>query len=159
MGISIEVPGWQTVHIKAVVFDLNGTLTVDGEIQLHTAALLQQLSQKVSVYVLTADTLNSSAQIQEQLGGSIKITVLSGAETTSAKRSFVQKLGPTHTAAVGNGANDIEMLEEAALGIAVLGEEGCSVGACLKADLLVRHINDAVNILLKPQRLAATLRR
>ena len=51
------------------------------------------------------------------------------------------------------------MLKEAALGICVLGGEGASREAIANADLVALHINDALDLLLKPDRLVATLRR
>ncbi len=62
-------------------------------------------------------------------------------------------------AAVGNGANDVEMLREAELGIAVLGYEGLAKGAADAADILVTSVHDALDLLLRPTRLLATLRR
>jgi len=61
--------------------------------------------------------------------------------------------------AVGNGANDAQMLEAAALGIAVLGKEGLAVDALGVADVVVPRIADALEQLLKTPRLVATLRR
>lgn len=61
-------------------------------------------------------------------------------------------------AAVGNGANDAAMLREAALGIAVLGPEGLAAEALLAADVLVRDVRDALDLLLQPERLVATWR-
>jgi soluble P-type ATPase len=49
-------------------------------------------------------------------------------------------------------------LKEAALGIAVLGDEGLSVSAMQNADLVVKNISDALDLFLKPKRLTATLR-
>jgi len=45
-----------------------------------------------------------------------------------------------------------------ALGIAVLGKEGLSLAAMKHADLVVKGISDAIDLLLKPKRLIATLR-
>jgi len=56
-------------------------------------------------------------------------------------------------------ANDVPMLKRCALGIAVLGPEGSSIEALLAADLLCRTIEDALELLLSPQALLATLRR
>jgi len=61
--------------------------------------------------------------------------------------------------AIGNGANDVAMLSEAAHGIAGLGPEGLAVSALLAADVLVASIDDALELLLNPKRLIATLRR
>ncbi len=50
------------------------------------------------------------------------------------------------------------MLKEAALGIGVIGEEGCSNTLIKEADLVVKNVADALNIILHPERLVATLR-
>jgi len=60
---------------------------------------------------------------------------------------------------VGNGANDVAMLQAAALGIAVLGPEGMAAAAIPAADVLVGSIHDALDLLSEPRRLIATLRR
>jgi soluble P-type ATPase len=59
---------------------------------------------------------------------------------------------------MGNGNNDELILKEAALGIAILGDEGISVTALKQADIMVKNISDALDLLLKPKRLMATLR-
>jgi soluble P-type ATPase len=51
------------------------------------------------------------------------------------------------------------MLNTAGIGIAVLGEEGLCVETLNAADVVVRDIHNALDSLLKPQRLVATLRR
>ncbi|MHB1653811.1 MAG: HAD hydrolase family protein [Desulfitobacteriaceae bacterium] len=66
---------------------------------------------------------------------------------------------PSRVIAIGNGSNDQRMLEEAEVGIAVIGSEGCSGWALRVADLIVNRIEDAFGLLLNPQRLSATLRR
>ena len=81
------------------------------------------------------------------------------ASEAEQKADFVSGLGPAGVVAIGNGANDVLMLREAALGIAVLGKEGLSVAAFQNADLVVADILDALDVLLHPKRLVATLRR
>ncbi|WP_346347138.1 hypothetical protein [Burkholderia cenocepacia] len=51
------------------------------------------------------------------------------------------------------------MLEQAALGIAVLGTEGLAADALEAADVVVRHAVDALGLMLFPTRLIASLRR
>jgi hypothetical protein len=60
--------------------------------------------------------------------------------------------------AIGNGSNDVPMLKEGVVGICVVGPEGASTAALLGADVVVTDIRDALGLLLKPQRLVATLR-
>jgi len=50
------------------------------------------------------------------------------------------------------------MLQESALGIMIVGPEGGSVKALLSADVVVNSIDKALELLLHPQRLVATLR-
>ena len=61
--------------------------------------------------------------------------------------------------AVGQGANDARMLKEAALGICVMSQEGAAVETLLSADIVVPNIFVAFDLLDKPLRIAATLRK
>ena len=62
-------------------------------------------------------------------------------------------------AAIGNGANDADMLQTAAVGIAVLGAEGLAAETLLAADVVCANPLDALDLLLNPRRLIATLRK
>ena len=70
----------------------------------------------------------------------------------------MRRLGGDNAVAVGNGRNDRLMLQEAALGIAVLQAEGAAVEALLAADLVAPDILAALDLLLVPGALTATLR-
>jgi soluble P-type ATPase len=61
--------------------------------------------------------------------------------------------------ALGNGANDAEMLEAATLGIAVPGDEGLAVVSPVAADVVKASIRDALDLLRDTDQLVATLRR
>ena len=74
------------------------------------------------------------------------------------KAALVERLGAAGCVAIGNGANDVAMLERAALGIAVVGPEGASGRALLAADVVCRSVLDAFDLLLDPRLLVATLR-
>jgi soluble P-type ATPase len=50
------------------------------------------------------------------------------------------------------------MVKEAALGIAVIEKEGAAVETLLAADIVCGNILDALELLLNPKRLIATLR-
>ncbi|MEE8597171.1 MAG: hypothetical protein V3T09_05115 [bacterium] len=51
------------------------------------------------------------------------------------------------------------MLKSASIGIAILGEEGCSTDALLSADIMCKDISDALSAFIYPKRLIATLRK
>ncbi len=154
--LNLTIPGRGEINISNIILDLNGTLTVDGQIAGSTVSLLNRVSKQFQVYVLTADTLGSAAKLKDELQADIR--VLAGESISAAKALVLEQLGAESTMAVGNGDNDLAMLKKAAIGIAVLGPEGCSIKALQNADLLVKDINDALMLLLKPQRLIASLR-
>lgn len=80
-------------------------------------------------------------------------------ESGEEKTCYVERLGPAHVIAFGNGANDVGMLRLAAVGVAVLAAEGVAVEALQAADVLALGPVGAVDLVLKPKRLVATLRR
>ena len=139
-----------------MVLDLNGTLTVDGIINANTISLLKKAAVFLEVHILTADTLGLAVQIQRALN--LKVHVIGGEHTSAAKAYYIQKLGLREVMAVGNGVNDAAMVETSAIGIAVLGPEGCAAEALRSADLLVNNIDDALCMVTKPRRLIASLR-
>jgi soluble P-type ATPase len=60
---------------------------------------------------------------------------------------------------IGNGNNDSEMVKNAILGIAIIGDEGCATPTLLQSDISCTNIADALELLLNEKRLIATLRR
>lgn len=157
MALELKILGKGAVKITKVIFDLNGTLTVDGELHEKTLSLLKKVAEILEVYILTADTFGSALKISRE--NKINLQIVSGENTSAAKIDFIESAGPAETMAVGNGANDVGMLGKAAVGIAVLGPEGCAVEALHAADLVVKNIDDVLCMILRPRRLIATLRR
>lgn len=154
--ISIEIPGFGQLNLKYLVLDFNGTAARGGQVRESTARLVNRLSRDLKVFILTADTFGKAREACRDL--SAEIALVEEGEEREAKVSFIHQLGIRETAAVGNGNNDQYMLEQAALGIAVLGEEGCSTRALEKADLLVKDVDHALEMLLDSRALKATLR-
>lgn len=153
--ISIELSGRGKLEIEYLVLDMDGTLTCDGRIIPGVRERLDQLRQHVEIHLLTVDTYGNQAQLEAELGFTMTVIQHGSAE----KGGYVLALGADHTAAIGNGADDIAMLNAAAVRIAVLGPEGTATALLSASDVLVRDIDEALDILLYPQRLASTLRR
>jgi soluble P-type ATPase len=84
--------------------------------------------------------------------------VLPPGDHVEAKAAFVRALGESRTIAIGNGSNDESMVRDAVVGIAVVGQEGAAARTVLAADIVVSDIRDALDLLLSPARLIATLR-
>jgi len=155
--IQLDVPGQGSLELEYLVLDLNGTVAVDGEVIPGVAERLSALSASVSILLATADTHGRAGEIGERLGVDL-FCIEPGCEAAQ-KQALVERLGTGRVVAVGNGANDAGMLSSAALGIAVLGPEGLASKALQSADVVAGRIEDALDLLLNPRRLAATLRR
>ncbi len=154
--MTIDIPGFGTLEIKYLVLDFNGTLARDGRLLEGSAKLINQLSNQLEIFVITADTFGTVEREMEGLP--VKIVQMGKGDEREEKRALIKKLGAQQTAAVGNGKNDEYMLKEAAAGICIMGREGCSPGALLNADAVVSDLRDALELFLYPKRLKATLR-
>ncbi|HLV33966.1 MAG TPA: hypothetical protein VKY59_02580 [Spirillospora sp.] len=153
--ITIDIPGRGKLELEHLVLDVNGTIACDGVLIPGVKERLAVLDEYVDVHLLTADTHGQQAAIDAELG----LTATIVQHGTMEKGAYVLALGADHVAAVGNGANDAAMFNAAALRIAVLGPEGMAAALLANADVLVRDINDGLDLLLRPNRLVATLRR
>jgi len=154
--IGIDIPGWGNIEIENIVLDLNGTIATDGKIPSEVKEKINSLSKKTKIYILTADTQGTaSVEISDM---EVELVKVSEKDSAEVKLRVLESLDPTSTVAIGNGNNDHLILKEAALGIAVLGDEGISASAMKNADIIVKNISDALDLFLKPKRLIATLR-
>ncbi len=154
--ININIPGWGNIEIENLVLDLNGTIATDGRIPIEVREKINVLSEKVKIYILTADTQGTAIEESSAMG--VELLKVSEENSTEVKLRVMESLDPMRTVAIGNGSNDHLILKEAALGIAVLGDEGISASAMKSADVIVKNISDALDLFLKPKRLIATLR-
>lgn len=153
--ITVDAPGWGSFPIRHLLLDLNGTLALDGVFIPGVEERILELSKKLDIHILTADTFGTAARICHGLP--VTLHVIPERDQIQAKEKYLNGL-PLKTVAIGNGRNDMEMLADAALGIAVMGPEGTSTEALRAADVVVMSINDALDLLLHPERLKATLR-
>ncbi len=154
--ISINIPGWGNMEIDNIVLDLNGTIATDGKIPSEVKEKINSLSDKAKIYILTVDTQGTASEESSDMG--VELLKVSERDSAEVKLRVVESLDPTRTVAIGNGNSDRLILKGAALGIAVLGEEGMSVLAVKDADIIVKDISSALELFLKPKRLIATLR-
>ncbi len=157
--ISIEIPGRdKPLEIDKLVLDYNGTIAVDGRLAEGVKERIRALSEKMEVYVLTADTHGTARAQCEPLGVTIRTFPHAGAAVCKEEIVDEFREDGARVCAVGNGFNDVQMMNTADFGIAVLDAEGMYAGLLTGADVLVRSAADALDLLLKPDRLRATLR-
>ena len=153
MSLTVEIPGRTPLVLEHLLIDQNGTLTNRGALIDGVAARLTRLRAHLDAHVLSADTFGTLDQLADELRIETQ-RVKTGAE----KRAFLERLGARRCVAVGNGVNDEPMLREAALSIAVIGPEGASAWPLLAADVICTSIVHALDLLLDPRLLVATLR-
>jgi P-type E1-E2 ATPase len=155
--LTIEVPGYKTLHLRYLVTDVNGTLAVDGKLLPGVEERIARLRAHLEIYMLTANTHGRQHEIDAALG--LQATIIQAGAEAEQKARFVADLGSEQVVALGQGANDAAMLRTAGLGICVLSPEGLSSLALQSADLIMPDILSALDALLHPARLKATLRR
>ena len=155
--LDLEIPGWGTLELQNALVDLNGTLALDGILPETVKERLHRLQEVLAVYVVTADTHGTVADLLKDCAD-LEIARIEVGNEAEQKCDLLEKLGASHTVALGNGANDVFMLSKACLGICVMQGEGTALQALLAGDILVRSADEALDLLLKPARLLATLR-
>ncbi|HBY08543.1 MAG TPA: ATPase P [Chloroflexi bacterium] len=155
--IELNVPGRGTLRLEHLVCDVNGTLAVDGILHEGLPRVINNLQDRLKVHLLTANTHGRQAIIDQQLG--LQAQKVQPGREAEQKAEFVQQLGAAQVVAIGQGANDAAMLEAAALGIGILSSEGLARQALLAADIIVPDIFAALQLLEKPLRIVATLRK
>jgi soluble P-type ATPase len=154
--IEINIPGYRKLRLKHIVLDYNGTIACDGELIAGVKENLNALADKLQVHILTADTFGKARSGLE--GIDCELSILAPDAQDIGKLEYVKGLGAEYAVCVGNGRNDQLMLKEAALGIAVILEEGTAVDTLFAADIVCTHIVSALELLRNPLRLTATLR-
>lgn len=152
----ITIPGFTTLSISHLVLDYNGTLAVDGQLVEGVSERLRTLSELMDIHILTADTFGTVKEAFKDLP--CTVSVLGPGSQDKAKMNYVKILGAGKTACIGNGHNDHRMLKEAALGIAVILNEGAAGVTLAAADMVTTRITDALDLLIKTKRLVASLR-
>jgi soluble P-type ATPase len=153
MTLSIPIPGRAELRLEHLILDVNGTLTNRGDLLDGVEARLARLRGTLEIQLVSADTFGTLGAIADRL------TVAAvRAGSGEDKVRVLDDLGRDRCAVIGNGANDALALEAAALGVAVIGPEGASAAALRSADVVCASTADALDLLIDPVALSATLR-
>ncbi len=154
--IDILIPGYRHLQFKHLVMDYNGTMACDGHLIDGVKEILEDLSDKIDIHVLTADTFGKAASQLEDLP--VTLSILPQKAQDKGKLVYIKNLDTDATVSIGNGRNDCLMLKHSALGIALIQEEGASVQTLLSAHIVCKDILSALKLLSNPKRMVATLR-
>jgi len=154
--LEINVPSRSSLQLEHLVLDVNGTIALDGQLLPGVSERLDKLRERLDIWLVSADTQGTLNELTAALDAKSKC--LQPGQEAAQKAALVEELGIAHVVAIGNGANDASMLQRAALGVAVLGNEGLAIACLSAADLIAPNIEAALDLLLWPRRLIATLR-
>ncbi len=154
--IQLQISNTKTLNLHHLVLDYNGTLAIEGIPIPGVIEKLKQVASFINIHIITADTFGV---VRTYLTDDrFQITILSASPEDQQKLAFIESLDKQTVVAVGNGNNDALMLQEAALGIAVIQAEGASFKAISHADIVCQSIFDALEIVINPSRIKATIR-
>ncbi|XRP96829.1 HAD family hydrolase [Methanocaldococcus sp. 16A] len=146
-----------------ILLDLNGTIATDGKIKEGVKERLAILKEISEIYILSADTFGTLNDIANDLNvKGIKIDREKYGSEKIAKLKILEELKKENPnkkiIAIGNGNNDELLLKNADLGICVIGDEGAWSKTILSSDIVVKDIIDALDLVLKENRMKATIR-
>ncbi len=154
---TFAIPGAGEMTIQNILFDYNGTRAIDGDLLPGVREKINAHAADFDFHVITADTFGTVEKALK--GAACRVVTIPEKDQARAKADYLETLGAGVTIACGNGANDEFMLKNAALGIAVLLDEGLNTRALIASDLLIKDIMDLFSYLENPGRLIACLRR
>lgn len=153
--ISIQRPGQEPLEIEFILLDFEGTLAQDQRVHPKAKDKINLLSKRTKIYILKKGEKEGTNDTLKKVKA--EVLYIKEGESSQQKLNLLRQLGTIRTVAIGNGADDAPMIEEAGLGICVIGKEGSAVEVLKKADLVMTNILDALDFLLKPLRQKATL--
>ena len=154
--IHISIPPNQELYLSYLCLDLNGTISTSGELIAGVAERLAELSKHMSIHVITADTNGNAALLIRDIP--LSLHLVGKNNQGEGKLHFIQTLGEKNCVCMGNGHNDRLMLRNAGLSVGIMGAEGMAATALAAVDIVLSDINNALDLLLFPNRLIATLR-
>jgi soluble P-type ATPase len=153
--IIIQKPGQEPLAIEFILIDFEGTLASDRRVHPKARDKLNLLSKRSKIYILAKGEQEAIGEILKKVKA--EVIYLTEGEASQRKLDLLRQVGATRTVAIGNGVDDAAMIEEAGLGICIIGKEGTSAEATKKADVVFTDILHALDFLLKPLRHKATL--
>jgi soluble P-type ATPase len=117
--LTVDIPGWRSLELEWLLLDVNGTLTLDGELLTGVDDRLKALVGVLNVQLISADTFGRLDNIAAQLRVQAK-RLEPGRPETAQKADVVKQLGAERVElTIGNGGVGIPVAQ--ALGHTVIG--------------------------------------
>jgi soluble P-type ATPase len=155
--ITLQRPGQEPLEIDFILIDFEGTLALDRRVHPKAKDKINLLSKRTKITILTQEEKERVEEVLRKVKA--EIICLTEGDSSQKRLDVLRQLGAARTVAIGNGADDGPMIEEAGFGVCVIGKEGASSEAVKNADVVFTDILDALDFLLKPLRQRATLGR
>jgi soluble P-type ATPase len=155
--LSVLRPGQDPLEIDSIFVDFEGTLAADGRVHPKAKEKINLLSKRTRICLFAKGDRGTCEKSLRKIRA--EIVYLAEGTASMQKIDRLRAAGPKRTIVIGNGLDDVQALEEAGLGICVIGKEGASGEAMKQADLVVLNVMDALDFLLKPLRQKATLEK
>ncbi|MFH2144318.1 MAG: hypothetical protein ABIJ97_17960 [Bacteroidota bacterium] len=150
-----KVPEVGEIEIKTLVFDLNGTISNHGKVIDGVVERMNKLKKSgFRLIMITSDQRGLGENTAESLG-----IEYFHAATSADKEKIILALDPMTIAAFGNARVDIGMFHHARVSIACIEGEGIHTEIFKFADILVKSINDALDLFLDHDSFISTMKR
>jgi len=153
--ILIQRPGQESIEIDYILIDFEGTLASDGRVHPKAKDKINLLSKRTKIYILAKGEKEKIEETLRRVKG--ELFFLKEEDSSSKKLDLLLTLGAPRAVVIGNGLDDVPLMEKAGLSMAIIGKEGTSGKLIQTADLVFTNIVDALDFLLKPLRQKATL--
>ncbi|MCA9391645.1 HAD hydrolase family protein [candidate division WWE3 bacterium] len=152
--MNYEVPGVGEIEIKVIVLDLNGTLSVNGQVPDGVKQRLDKLNELgIEIVLFTGDQRGTAQDLCDDLGISFV-----RCKSLEEKEKAMGNYDSETTAAIGNARIDIGTFKKAKVSVATLQAEGIHAGILEHVDVVVPTINDALDFFIDTNTFAATMR-
>ena len=149
------VPGTGEMVINTIILDLNGTLSVNGQISDDAKRLITELKTKgVEVVLFTGNQRGTADRLCSELG-----ITFQKCKNSQEKAADSKKFPKETTAAIGNARIDIGTFENAIVSIATLQAEGIHTGILAHVDIVVPSIENALELFLDADSFASTMKK
>lgn len=150
-----ELPHGENIEIKTLVLDLNGTLTVKGEIPVGVPEQISKLlALGFRIVLLSGDVRGTAKEIAEKMR--IELII---AKSAAEKEAAILNLEPQTCASIGNARIDIGTFKHARVSILTLQSEGIHAETIQYADIIVPSIHDALALFIDNKSFEATMRK
>lgn len=154
--LTLDIQGFGDLTLQHLVLDFNGTIATGGTLLPGIAHELNELSTVFEIHIVTGDSFGTARRSLSDVKCTLEI--LSTFQQAEEKARYISALNPERVIAMGNGRNDMKMLQLARVGVAVLGEDGLATDAALAANILVKDIFSALSLLKNPKKLVSALK-